>query len=128
MSDNPQLDETDYRTARWVAGGGLREAAAQLRRIADQIDAGDVHAPAAETDDSFAVAAAADLSPRQREIFSRLVRGERVATIAAEMYLSPSTVRNHLSAIFAKVGVHSQQELLVLHRAEKRNPPSDEQW
>ena len=55
------------------------------------------------------------LSPRQREVISRLVRGERVATIAAdEMYSSQSTVRNHLSAIFHKVRVHSQNELLAL--------------
>jgi DNA-binding CsgD family transcriptional regulator len=28
------------------------------------------------------------------------------------MYLSPSTVRNHLSTIFRKLGVHSQAELI----------------
>jgi DNA-binding NarL/FixJ family response regulator len=33
------------------------------------------------------------------------------------MYLSPNTVRNHLSAVFMKFGVHSQEELLefLLH-------------
>lgn len=58
----------------------------------------------------------AELSTRQWEILTRLRRGDRAPTIAAELYLSPSTVRNHLTQIFRKFGVHSQAELLaVLH-------------
>ena len=52
-------------------------------------------------------------STRQREILVRVSRGERVKDIAAALYLSPSTVRNHLTAIYDKLGVHSQVELLV---------------
>jgi PAS domain S-box-containing protein len=105
-------------------GTGVSEVPGHLRRIADQIEAAGLLAPLAETADALGVATTTDLSPRQWEIVSRLVRGERVATIAAEMYLSRSTVRNHLSAIFAKVGVHSQHELLALYQGEKRNGPS----
>jgi DNA-binding CsgD family transcriptional regulator/PAS domain-containing protein len=105
-------------------GSGVNEIPDRLRRIADQIEAAGLLAPLAETADALGVATTTDLSPRQWEIVSRLVRGERVATIAAEMYLSRSTVRNHLSAIFAKVGVHSQHELLALYQGEKRNGPS----
>jgi DNA-binding NarL/FixJ family response regulator len=66
----------------------------------------------------------AELSPRQVEVLSRLLNGERVATIAAELYLSPTTVRNHLTAIFRKFGVHSQVELLALLRSPAgRAPP-----
>lgn len=54
-----------------------------------------------------------NFSTRQWEILTRLVRGERVEEIAAELYLSPSTVRNHLAAIYKKFGVHSQTELLA---------------
>ncbi|HZA41604.1 MAG TPA: helix-turn-helix transcriptional regulator [Actinomycetota bacterium] len=57
-----------------------------------------------------------ELSPRQREIIFRLVAGERVSEIAQAMHLSPSTVRNHLSAIFRKFGVHSQVELVSVLR------------
>jgi DNA-binding CsgD family transcriptional regulator len=46
------------------------------------------------------------------EILNRILRGERPPTIAQELYLSPSTVRNHLSVIFRKFGVHSQPELI----------------
>ncbi len=53
-----------------------------------------------------------ELSPRQWEVLRRLLQGERVPGIARNLYVSPSTVRNHLTAIFAKVGVHSQEELI----------------
>ena len=57
------------------------------------------------------------LTTRQWEVVNRLVRGDRVQIIAAALYLSPSTVRNHLAAIFQKFGVHSQAELIaVLNR------------
>lgn len=52
------------------------------------------------------------LSKREQEVLARLVEGERVATVAKALFLSPHTVRNHLRSIFAKLGVHSQPELL----------------
>ena len=63
-------------------------------------------------------------SKRQSEILTRLVQGERVRDIAAALYLSPATVRNHLTAIYHKVGVHSQTELLamMLNSSDPKNP------
>ena len=58
------------------------------------------------------------LSARQREIVAALLRGERTSETAASMFLSQSTVRSHLSAIFNQFGVHSQTELLVLLRSQ----------
>lgn len=55
-----------------------------------------------------------ELTARQREVVVRLVAGERVSEIAREMYLSPSTIRNHLTAVFHKFGVHSQVELISI--------------
>jgi DNA-binding CsgD family transcriptional regulator len=37
-----------------------------------------------------------------------------VSTIADTLFVSQSTVRNHLATIFKKFGVHSQAELLEL--------------
>ena len=102
------------------SSGEASKLAEHLRRLAAQIEAVGV---GVETADTRGVAVAPDLSPRQWEVVARLVRGERVATIAAEMYLSQSTVRNHLSAIFRKVGVHSQQELLARWRGGPRGLP-----
>jgi DNA-binding NarL/FixJ family response regulator len=53
-----------------------------------------------------------------------LLEGRRVASIAAELYVSQSTVRNHLSSIFSKFGVHSQAQLVrQLAEAERRTRP-----
>jgi len=54
-----------------------------------------------------------ELSARQCEIVARLVEGQTVNDIAGLMFLSPSTVRNHLTAIYRKFDVHSQAELLA---------------
>ncbi len=54
--------------------------------------------------------------------WSRLLRGERVPMIARDLFLSQSTVRNHLSAIYRRLGVHSQAELLA--RLLPSRPPS----
>jgi DNA-binding CsgD family transcriptional regulator/PAS domain-containing protein len=64
---------------------------------------------------------AQELSSRQWEVLARLQRGERVPGIAREMFLSQSTVRNHLAAIFRKTGVHSQAELLALLRENRHS-------
>jgi DNA-binding CsgD family transcriptional regulator len=60
------------------------------------------------------------LSTRQREIVAALLQGQRTRAIAASLYVSSSTVRSHLSAIFMAFGVRSQTELLSLLRSEKR--------
>jgi DNA-binding NarL/FixJ family response regulator len=39
-----------------------------------------------------------------------------VSTIANELSISQSTVRNHLSTIFQRFGVHSQAELIDAFR------------
>jgi PAS domain S-box-containing protein len=58
-----------------------------------------------------------ELSPRQWEVLTKLLQGERVPSIARQLFISQSTVRNHLTDIFRKVGVRSQDELLSLLRS-----------
>lgn len=100
---------------------GASELAGHLRRIADTIEAAGMLAPLMQKTTGLGVSPASDLSPRQWEVVARLLRGERVATIAAEMYVSQSTVRNHLTAVYGKFGVHSQAELVakLLHQEEE---------
>lgn len=64
------------------------------------------------------------LSRRENEIVGLLLQNRRVSSIAYALGLSRNTVRNHLSSVFRKFGVHSQAQLLdrVLH--ESRLPSS----
>jgi len=86
----------------------LTELEDRLRRIALELAAVGV----SDHLDPGIAQALADLSPRQREVVRLLQDGARVPTIAQQLYLSQSTVRNHLSAIFRRFGVSSQEELL----------------
>lgn len=82
-----------------------------LREIGRQLeDAGVLQA--AGVADVTGIPALADLTERQREVLRRLVQGQRVSTIARAMFLSQSAVRNHLAVVYARLGVHSQAELL----------------
>jgi DNA-binding CsgD family transcriptional regulator len=64
--------------------------------------------------------AALDLTTRETEIVAMLLRGHRVSTIAQRLYLSPHTIRNHLKAVFRKLQVGSQVELVATVRARVR--------
>jgi DNA-binding CsgD family transcriptional regulator len=60
------------------------------------------------------------LTTRELDIVGRLMAGDRVPAIAGALFLSQSTVRNHLSAVFRKLKVSSQQELVDLLRESGR--------
>jgi len=93
-----------------------------LRRIADVIQASEILPHLDRSPELFGSEQLDSMSSRQWEVLSRLVRGERVPTIAAALFVSQSTVRNYLSAIFKRFGVHSQAQLLAL-LANRETPP-----
>jgi PAS domain S-box-containing protein len=66
------------------------------------------------------------LTSREWAVLTRLLDGQRVSAIAADLYVSKSTVRNHLSSIYAKLGVHSQVDLIRLMRSEAKVQPHDQ--
>jgi DNA-binding CsgD family transcriptional regulator len=49
-------------------------------------------------------------------VASRLASGQRTQAIARELRISPSTVRNHLKAIFRKTGTSTQAGLVARMR------------
>jgi DNA-binding CsgD family transcriptional regulator len=51
------------------------------------------------------------LSRRETEVARLAARGARNAEIAASLFLSPKTVEQHLSRVFAKLGVRNRAEL-----------------
>jgi two-component system nitrate/nitrite response regulator NarL len=50
------------------------------------------------------------LTPREREVLARLVRGESTERIAAGMEVGLSTARTHIQNVLTKLGVHSRVE------------------
>jgi DNA-binding NarL/FixJ family response regulator len=53
------------------------------------------------------------LTPREREVLTRLARGESTATLAKEMGVTRSTARSHVQSVLTKLGVHSQREAVI---------------
>ena len=90
-----------------------KELEEHLRRIAREISSSGVAALSTAMPTSLEAPEISTLSSREYEILVRLARGERVAAIARTLFLSESTVRNHLTSVYRKFGVGSQQELLT---------------
>ena len=58
----------------------------------------------------------ATLTVREREILDRVATGANNQEIAAQLFISEKTVRNHLTAIFDKLGVSSRSQAIVFAR------------
>jgi DNA-binding CsgD family transcriptional regulator len=56
------------------------------------------------------------LSARQREVLVLMAQGRDNAQIAAVLGLSEKTVRNQVSAIFARLGVENRAQAIVMAR------------
>ncbi len=56
------------------------------------------------------------LTPRERQIVAGLIAGRSNAQIAASLFISDKTVRNTLTRIFEKLGVHSRTQAMALLR------------
>ncbi|HZU79729.1 MAG TPA: LuxR C-terminal-related transcriptional regulator, partial [Acidimicrobiales bacterium] len=108
------------------SGRRLMALEGRLRRIAEEVAAAELlpaprHVTSSDDDEWDLLDG---LSNRQRVIVQHLRSGKRVATIARDLGISQSTVRNHLSVVFRKLRVHSQVELLEMlarHDSDRTN-------
>ena len=69
-----------------------------------------------ETSEKFARGAFPELTNRERQVLDLLAAGRRNSAIAAELGMSEKTVRNHLSAILAKLQVEDRSAAIVRAR------------
>lgn len=114
-----------------AAGGGAEAAAAGGVGVAPVAGganpAGPVDAtPGVRTEDAgtagedpierrcLAVARAYGLSPRETDVLVAFAHGRNVAYLAEHLVLSANTIRSHSKTLYAKLGVHSKQELIDL--------------
>jgi DNA-binding CsgD family transcriptional regulator len=104
--------------------GRVAQLEEHLWRIAAEIEASGMARQRVPIPDPERFPQLGGLSSRQSEVLRHLVRGERVPTIAKQLFLSQSTVRNHLAAIFRRFNVHSQPALLALFATDRPDDPA----
>lgn len=63
---------------------------------------------------SYEIAKRYHLSPREREVALLIAHGRTAAYIGSQLMLSTNTVRGYVQELYAKIGVHSKQELIDL--------------
>ena len=59
-----------------------------------------------------------ELTDREREILDLLAAGRRTAAIAVDLHLSPKTVSNHLTSVFAKLEVADRAAAIIRAREQ----------
>ena len=68
-------------------------------------------------DDGTSTAPPPHLTPRQVEVLRLLEQGRSTKQIAAELHLSPETVRNHIRRLFMALNVRARLEAVAVARA-----------
>lgn len=53
-----------------------------------------------------------NLTPRESELLGYLVKGSSTKEIAASMFISPGTAKNHILNLLKKTGTHTRLELI----------------
>jgi DNA-binding NarL/FixJ family response regulator len=99
--------------------GVLEQVLARVRVELSAIDDPEEQLP-------LSVAEFAQLSPREQEVARLLTAGDRVQVISAKLFITPSTARNHAKAVYRKLGVHSQGELIERYNALMSAPSNFE--
>jgi two-component system, NarL family, response regulator DegU len=87
---------------------GVQRALEGQRVISAGIGAAPEPAVPAEAGDD-----APQLTEREAQILQLLADGFAPAAVAEKLYISPKTVRNHLSKIYEKLGVNSRSQAIV---------------
>lgn len=90
---------------RTVHGGGVVFGASLAARIAE------ILTPPARPEKPFP-----ELTERETEILDRIAAGRNNGQIAAELYLSPKTIRNNVSSILAKLQATDRAEVIIRAR------------
>jgi two-component system NarL family sensor kinase len=99
-----------------------RFAQSVLRRIIYGADAGQSMSPASAVGGGANTSASLpNLSRRENEIMQHVAKGLTNAEIAAELFISPITVRNHVSSILTKLDATNRTQAAVKYRAAVRS-------
>jgi DNA-binding CsgD family transcriptional regulator/GAF domain-containing protein len=95
-------------SGRWLTVHGARLRGAGGTRTAVMLE------PARALDLAPLMFERYELTAREREVTRLLVSGQPTPEIASSLCISPHTLRDHVKAIFAKLGVSSRPELTAM--------------
>jgi DNA-binding CsgD family transcriptional regulator len=107
----PEEDAMDHTADR------VSELEDHLWRIAIEVQAAGVADGMHRVPDEVHLSQLADLSSRQWEVLTALVRGESEADIAATLHLDEAALHEQVTTILEKLGVGKREELVALFRA-----------
>ncbi|GBE57197.1 response regulator PleD [bacterium BMS3Abin01] len=102
-----------------VAMDRLRQRNAKLESLAKHVQTAVQHyeqprlQPGATSDTDASGKTAARLTRRELEILQLLAQGLSNDVISRQLYISPTTTRNHIQNILSKLGVHSKLEAVA---------------
>jgi DNA-binding NarL/FixJ family response regulator len=114
--EQPVLDAGVAAGVRGFAHKGQQagDILAVLRRVADgEVVADQAALRGGARPRSRAQKIAQFLTPREREVLTRLARGESTQALAKAMGVTRSTARSHVQSVLSKLGVHSQREAVI---------------
>ena len=103
LKDDPA--EQLIEAVRTVAAGDALLSPAILKRVIDQFTRIPRHVPPKELD---------DLTAREQDIVRLIARGLSNAEIGAELYISETTVKTHVSHILQKLNLRDRVQVVVL--------------
>ncbi len=93
---------------RSISGGGVLMSPSIAKKVISWTDK-TAGAPAADGDDPFF-----NLSPREREILLLVGEGLSNKEIASEVCVAEQTVKNYLSSIYSRLGVHDRAHAILM--------------
>ena len=103
---------------RSAAGGDMPMAPSVIRRLVDEFLTRTPPSTSSSASSTTAQAPAhpglASLSAREREVMVLLAHGMTNAEVAAELVVSTATVKTHVAAVLAKLGLRDRIQVVIL--------------
>lgn len=115
---NPDCHRVIRMVPRWVVESARTHMPDDVRGAFDAATAGMTFADLGHAN--------LNLTASERRVFAALPHHERVADLASALFLSPNTVKSHLSSLYRKLGVSSRREALELRSSLVRDVGPDQ--
>jgi DNA-binding NarL/FixJ family response regulator len=93
-----------------VAEGSVLISPAIAQKLVKRLD--DIGLPSSQNEDGLHSFHLDSLTKREKEILLLIAKGYNNKTISEKLYIEEQTVRNHVSMIYSKVGIHDRIKVM----------------